>query len=195
MRQCRGFSLLELITALAIAGILMSLAAPAYMGYVANSRICATAQSFNSGLQLARTEAIRRNVNVDFVLTNDTAPSQASTASNLGRGWVVRTTDGVTFIEGKQLNEGGSSQNVVNDSNNDGTANAGAVSTITFNGMGMTTLPAGVAFTFTNPNGGACATATQTAPMRCLNIAVARGGQSLICDPAVTAASDNRRCP
>lgn len=195
MRQYRGFSLLELIIALAIAGILMALAAPAYIGYVANSRIRTAAQSFNSGLQLARTEAIRRNMNVDFVLIDDTAPSLTSAASNLGRGWLVRTTDGVTFIEGKQLNEGGSNQIVVNDSNNDGSANAGAVSTITFNGMGMTTLPAGVTFTFTNPSGGVCTTATQPASMRCLNVAVARGGQSIICDPAVTATSDNRRCP
>ncbi len=195
MTKCRGFSLLELIIALAIAGILMALAAPAYMGYVANSRIRTAAQSFNSGLQLARTEAIRRNMNVDFVLISDTAPSLTSTASNLGRGWVVRTTDGVTFIEGKQLNEGGGNQIVVNDSNNDGSANVGAVSTITFNGMGMTTLASGVTFTFTNPNGGACTTPTQPAAMRCLNVAVSRGGQSIICDPAVTAASDNRRCP
>ncbi|MCC6472780.1 MAG: hypothetical protein IT514_03450, partial [Burkholderiales bacterium] len=44
----------------------------------------------------------------------------------------------------------------------------------------------------TNPSGGACA--ADGGPMRCLNVLVSPGGQIKMCDPAVAATGDTRRC-
>ncbi len=197
MKRLRGFSLIEVMVVIAIGGILLAIGLPSWQNHLHNSRIRATAQSFLTGLQAARTEAVRRNVNVDFVLTDATTLNETSTASALGRGWVIRTADGASFIEGKAFNEGGRGDGtpvVVNDTNNDATANTDAVSSITFTGLGTTTLAANTILTFTNPTGGPCATALVPAAMRCLNIVINRGGQSKMCDPTVTAAGDTRSC-
>jgi type IV fimbrial biogenesis protein FimT len=56
------------------------------------------------------------------------------------------------------------------------------------------TLPAGnvAVFDITNPIGGACAAAG--GEMRCLRVVVTGSGQVRMCDPAVTVATDPRRC-
>ena len=58
----RGFSLVELATALTIIAILMMLGMPSFSEYINNARLGAVAQSFYAGLSQARSEAIRRNV-------------------------------------------------------------------------------------------------------------------------------------
>lgn len=197
MMRSRGFSLIEMLITVVIVGILLSIGLPAWQAYLNNSKIRNAAQSFANGIQTARTEAVRRNANVDFVLTDATTLDASATASAMGRGWIIRTSDGATFIEGKVFNEGGRGNTtpiVVNDVNNDGTSDTGAVSTITFTGLGTTTLTANATLTFSNPSGGACATSTVPSPMRCLNVVVNRGGQSKMCDPLATAAGDTRSC-
>lgn len=198
MRGNAGFSLLELIVAMAIVAILLAVGLPSYRTYTENTRIRTVAQSFLSGLQKARSEAVSRNTNIDFSLTNDAAPSLTSATIATGGGWLVRTSDGVTFIEGKPQSESGGrvggSAIAVNDLNNDGAADAGAVDTVTFTGLGQTSLGGNTVFTFSNPSAGNCVNAATPGPMRCLNIVVTRGGQAKICDPAVLTASDTRSC-
>lgn len=197
MRRLAGFSLVELLIAIALIGILLALGLPQFNTYVVNSRIRAAAQSFNSGLQLARAEAVRRNANVDFVLTDAIPPALGAAALATGRGWVVRTTDGVTLVEGKSMAEGagvGQTRLVVNDLNNDGSADVGAVSSVTFTGLGTTTMAGDATLTFSYPTGGNCVVSAQPGLMRCLNVRVSRGGQSKVCDPAATAANDTRGC-
>ena len=66
MNKFRGFTLLELAVSIAIIGILTSLALPAFQGMLADMRVRSTAESFNLGLKLARSEAIKRNSRVSF---------------------------------------------------------------------------------------------------------------------------------
>lgn len=182
MKRARGFSLVELAVAMAIAMILLALGVPAWTTYLENSRLRATAQSFLSGIQAARTEAVRRNANIEFVLSNDPALSANSSEDANGLGWIIRTPDKLTFIEGKSFSEGAGSGGVA--------VNSAGVSVLTFTGLGTTTQAANLRLSFSNPNGGACAPA---GPMRCLDIVVTRGGQSKLCDPTVTA-PDTRAC-
>lgn len=63
-----GVSLIELIIALTILSILMLEGLPSFAAWMQNSQIRTAAESFQNGLQMARTEAVRRNTNVQFIM-------------------------------------------------------------------------------------------------------------------------------
>lgn len=190
-----GFTVIELMIAIVLMAVLLVLGLPSFSAYTHNAKLRATAHTFLAGLQNARGEAIRRNALVDFVLTNNDVTSatfSAVTPATNGQSWLIRTNSLDTLIEAKSALEGSGRAA--------GEASpvqvAGSVSTVTFNGLGGTTLGAAATFQFTNPTGGACASAG--GPMRCLNVVVSAGGQARLCDPAVgaaaTAAGDTRGC-
>jgi prepilin-type N-terminal cleavage/methylation domain-containing protein len=65
----QGFTLVELVVSLSIIAILAAFGLPAMGTYLQNSKLANAAASYYSGIQLARAEAIRRNVETQFVLT------------------------------------------------------------------------------------------------------------------------------
>ncbi|GAB2180554.1 hypothetical protein DLREEDagrD3_07770 [Denitratisoma sp. agr-D3] len=186
------------MVAVAIMGFLFALGLPAFNTYLANTKLRTTAESFLAGVQQARAEAVRRNANVQFTLTNDLpTPDSVATVNAVanGQNWLIRTADLSTFIEAKTGAEGtGGNQSSASQVQ----INSGGVSAITFNGLGGSTLGAVAVFQFSNPTGGNCKSATPSGPMRCLNVTVSIGGQARLCDPAVDAAAiaagDTRGC-
>lgn len=68
-----GVTLVELLMAIAIMGILSAIAIPSFQNWVVNTRIRTTAEAITNGLQLARSEAVRRNSIVKFTLNADTS--------------------------------------------------------------------------------------------------------------------------
>lgn len=68
LRRQAGFTLIELMIALAVSSILMLMAVPNYQRWVQNSKIRSVAESVLHGLQAARAEAIRLNARVEFRL-------------------------------------------------------------------------------------------------------------------------------
>lgn len=199
-RDAQGFSLIELAVAMAIMGILLALALPAFTNYIRDVRVRGAAESFLSGVQLARTEAVRRNVQVEFLLTaSDPVAGNvgSATASVAGENWMVRTADLAVFIEGKLGADGRGAGPAINindttaPASNDPDAPPGApVASILFNPLGRTTLATDAVFKFTSPQG-VCKTAG--GPVRCLKVAVSVFGQARLCDPKV-AAVDTRSC-
>ena len=63
-RNNPGFTLLELMVVIAIAGILASLAVPSYQKMLERNRLKEAAEALKSDMQLARTESIKRSKNV-----------------------------------------------------------------------------------------------------------------------------------
>ena len=64
----RGFTLIELMVALAIFALLIVIAGPMYAGLMGNVQIRNGAENVLTGVRLAQTEAIRGNTQAQFVL-------------------------------------------------------------------------------------------------------------------------------
>jgi prepilin-type N-terminal cleavage/methylation domain len=61
-----GFTIIELMATLVIAGILFTLAIPSFQGFVANQRVKTDTNQLLMSLLLARSEAIKRNGTVSI---------------------------------------------------------------------------------------------------------------------------------
>src|SRR5947209_3796075 len=82
---CNGFSLVELMVAIAIFGVLVMMSVPMYGAFIANSQIRNATESMLEGVRYAQTEAVKRNGNVEFVLDETT-------------GWTVNDVSDVNAI-------------------------------------------------------------------------------------------------
>jgi type IV fimbrial biogenesis protein FimT len=185
-RRQRGFSIIELSVAMTIAGVLLALGAPAMSGYLQNARLGSAAQSIYVGLQTARAEAVKRNQDVEFALTNSALESTTADSivpDSTGRSWVVRqrasSAAAYSLVEQKAAGQ-----------DLGGVTVAAGAPTVVFNSLGGSAVVTTISLT--NPVLGLCAPA---GPVRCWNVVVAPGGQVRLCNPDTSlASSDSRHC-
>jgi type IV fimbrial biogenesis protein FimT len=85
--QPRGFTLLEALMAMALLGILVSLAAPAMSGLKARHQLQGQAEAFFDSLVLARSEALRRQMRVSVCA--QATESQCDALGRWQQGWLV----------------------------------------------------------------------------------------------------------
>lgn len=93
MHKTRGFSLIELMTAIAILAILAAVALPAYQTMVLNNRIATTTNGLLGILQLARSESVKQRRNITI------CPSTDMATCNPAAAW----QEGILVIEGANL--------------------------------------------------------------------------------------------
>lgn len=81
MNKNNGFTLIELMIAIAVAGILLAVALPSFTGLIERKRIGAVAEVVVSQLQYARSEAIKssRDITVEFLADGSTTWSMGMT--------------------------------------------------------------------------------------------------------------------
>jgi type IV fimbrial biogenesis protein FimT len=171
-----GMSLVELMVAIAIVGILLAAAMPTYTTWIQNTQIRTGADAILAGLQTARNEAIRRNSAMQLRLGKDGPTS-----------WSVNPKtdpdrDPPEFY--RPAAEGSPNATV--------TTTPNGADTVTFNALGRIETnadasPALSQITVDNP------VIPNVADRRTLNIVIPLGGAIRMCDPKV-AAGDPRAC-
>jgi type IV fimbrial biogenesis protein FimT len=188
----RGFNLIEIMVSLTVLAILISLGAPSFGEWLQNQQIRAATEAIVNGMQVARGEAIKRNLAVQLTL-------------DLPSGWTVceatkQPCDGTLLADPVRV------QDVIQSrSGGEGTRNATATST-PGGALAVTFSPLGSVLT-TNSDGSAPLTQVDVVnsqgnciaaggPMRCLRVVVTGGGSIRMCDPTPgIVAPDTRACP
>lgn len=89
-----GFTLAELMTAIAILGIILGIAVPSMQSFILNQRVRSASFDLNSDLLYARSEATKRNANVVI----------SATGGSWQNGWVISAA-GVTVKQRAALRD------------------------------------------------------------------------------------------
>lgn len=162
-----GFTLVELMIAVAIMAVLLGMAAPSFQAWLTNTKIRTAAESVANGLQRARAEAVSRNTNVSFVL-------------GTGTDWTVNVVSPAAVIESRHSVEG--SQGVTR------TVLPLSTTTITFNNFGAIVA---------NADASAALAQVDLAAVggnQNLRVTLGAGGATRMCDPNMASGSSPRAC-
>jgi type IV fimbrial biogenesis protein FimT len=195
----QGFNLIEVMISIAVIGVFLGIGIPAIGDWVQNRQVNVLAESIASGVRMAQTEAVQRNVQVDLVLTTSdvTSPSNPSTVILTTGGlakadptpnWMVRVAGDTTsagFLQGKMGRDG--SEN----------ARSSGPAGLRFSPLGRlsasiaadgtTTVPAAsLVFKIVNPS-----VQSGASTQRC--VYVSTGGAVRVCDPRAPS-GDGRAC-
>lgn len=85
--KSEGFTLLELIVAIALFAFLVTVAVPGFQGTLRNNRLTTQANALLGALSLARSESIKRNLRVTLCKSGDGA--NCTEANDYRQGWIV----------------------------------------------------------------------------------------------------------
>lgn len=66
----RGFTLVELLVAMAVVAILLVLATPTFVSYVADAKARNVAEAIVNGMRMAQSSAVERNASIRYALTD-----------------------------------------------------------------------------------------------------------------------------
>ncbi len=91
MKKDTGFSLIELLVTFAVLAISVALAIPSFSELVKNNKVTTTSNNLVRALQLARSEAVKRNTPVTVCRSQDQA--QCRTGNGWKDGWIVFAED------------------------------------------------------------------------------------------------------
>ncbi len=84
-----GFTLMELMVTLSIAGIMLSIAIPSFTSTIRSSRITTQVNEFVTSINFIRSEAVKRGMRVSMCKSSDGAT--CVTSGNWAQGWIVFT--------------------------------------------------------------------------------------------------------
>ncbi|KAB2968923.1 GspH/FimT family pseudopilin [Zoogloea sp.] len=107
----RGFTMLELMVTVVILAILIGIGMPQMAEWIQRMTVSSASELIQNGLRQAIGEAIRRNTEVDFILTDGT-PSVSGVASLVakqnGINWAIRVVDATAsnrYVNGSATNQ------------------------------------------------------------------------------------------
>ncbi|MDD2933798.1 MAG: GspH/FimT family pseudopilin [Methylotenera sp.] len=174
-----GFTLIELMIAVLILGIVMAMGMSSYRVWIQNTAIRNVAESVLNGLQLARAEAVKRNVPMQFNFRTGSAWTVCQRPVAPG---ACPDPDDATTIQSRIQTEGASTNVTV-------TTAPAANTSISFNNLGQvdTTVTSFTQVVVDN-------SILSVADKRILRLVVNVGGSTRMCDPKFAYATDPRGC-
>jgi type IV fimbrial biogenesis protein FimT len=165
-----GFTLVEILIGVAIVGLMLMVGIPSFTLWIQNQKARTAAEGLLNGMQIARTEAIRRNECMQITLSEQTA-------------WTIsRCASSDIPVQSRQASEG--TLDVTS------TVLPADAHTVSFSGLGRVSSP--------NPSDHSAPMTSiefSTPTSRRMRIVVPVGGGVRMCDPQVTSTSDPRYCP
>lgn len=129
----RGFTLIELLVTMAVAAILLTVAVPNFQLFVMNNRMASQANDLITAFNLARSEAVKRAVNVTVCASSN----GTSCTGGWNQGWIVQDASGVIRVQPALTG---------------GSALSGTVASVVYTPNGRTTLAAATALTLCPPS-------------------------------------------
>lgn len=90
-RNASGFTLLEMMVAVAILAILASIGLPSFNNLVANNRLATAANETLAAMMLARSEAFKRGKTV--IVCKSSNASTCNSGASWSSGWIVFVDD------------------------------------------------------------------------------------------------------
>lgn len=188
--KSNGFTIIEAMIGIALLAVLLGLAMPSFSTMIQNARLRGEAETIVAALKLARSEALKRNGNVEFLFTDGAIDANNAAASATGTNWQIRVPGAnAVIIDARAGAESGRS--------NAARTSAGIADwngSVLFNALGETNLAAPLTFELKSPNN--CYSAEKAGGVRCLNVVLTQSGSTRVCDPAVpVTGTDARRCP
>ncbi len=85
---------------LTVSSILLAIAVPSFRNMTANSRLTAQVNDLVSAVNLARSEAIKRNASISFCRTDNATDTACSTTTGNWASWIVATSGGTVIRSG-----------------------------------------------------------------------------------------------
>jgi type IV fimbrial biogenesis protein FimT len=94
----RGFTLIELMIVVVLGVLLLTTGVPSFLSFIENNRVVAQTNNYVSGLNIARSEAIKTGARVVLCKSDD---GQSCDIGGAGyeRGWAVFVDDGATAFD------------------------------------------------------------------------------------------------
>lgn len=86
-RKARGFTLVELMVTLLVLAVLLGLAVPSFRDAALSSRLTGYANDLVASVQVARSEAIKRNASVTLCASTDGATCEEDVGWEVG--WII----------------------------------------------------------------------------------------------------------
>lgn len=190
-----GLTLVELMIGVAIVAMLFLMGLPSFTLWIQSTQNRAAAESIQNGLQLARTEAVRRNATVRFGLTDATGLVAWTV------GCVTVTGDCPAVIQSHAASEGTANARVgvstaaipnpapANQFSATIAAGTGLVAGVSFDGIGRVPL-ANVGTDITRID----ITNAALSDARRMVVVVGSGGQVRMCDPSIALSASPQGC-
>jgi len=122
----RGFTLIEMMIAITVAGILLMIAVPSFRNASLSSQLRSAANDFIASTNFARSEAIKRGAAVTMCVSTD---GSSCAAGGWEQGWIVLS--GTTVLQHESAAPSGFKMSAI-----------GSIATLSFQPIGVGVAPA-----------------------------------------------------